>query len=221
LEELAIDFADALKSIDADKRSHKQFAPGVGPYGEADAVRAALSKLRIAKALPLNKCFKSTPTVQYSQWFMRRIWITYLPTDPKPVVYADAAIKRLPDLLIPGQWAVEYKIVRPFGNNGQPAEHWSENILHPYVGNTSSLGDCLRLLSSGLTERKAVIIFGYEHTPPKVSLDAAITGFELLAKEVVGLRLSDRAEQLRNGLIHEVHQQLRVFAYEVLGTQDN
>jgi len=39
------------------------------------------------KALPLNKCFKHTPTIQYSQWFMRRIWITYLPTDPKTVRY--------------------------------------------------------------------------------------------------------------------------------------
>jgi len=42
-----------------------------------------LSPYRAIKALPLNKCFKHTPTIQYSQWFMRRIWITYLPTDPK------------------------------------------------------------------------------------------------------------------------------------------
>jgi hypothetical protein len=106
----------------------------------------------------------------------------------------------------------------PFGNNGLPAEHWSENLLHPYPGNTSSLGDCVKLLSLGLVERKAVMIIGYEHTPPRVTLDAAVLGFEVLAREVVKLRLSRRVEELRAGLVHPVHQQLRVFAYEVLGT---
>ena len=83
--------------------------------------------------------------------------------------------------------------VRPFGDNGRPAEHWSENVLHPYDENTSSLGDCLKLLNSGLDERKAVIIFGYEYTPPCVALDAAIRGFEVLAREVMGLRLTPPA----------------------------
>jgi hypothetical protein len=71
--------------------------------------------------------------------------------------------------------------VRPFGDNGRPAEHWSKSVLHPHEGNTSSLGDCLKLLNSGLGERKAVIIFGYEHTPPRVELDDAIRDFEVLA----------------------------------------
>jgi hypothetical protein len=184
LKELAVDFANALKIVDSSQVAHKQFSPGIGPYGEADAVRAALSKLR----------------------------------DSKPKFYAAAVIKRIPDLLIPRQWAVEFKIARPFGDNGLPAEHWSENLLHPYEGNTSSLGDCLKLLNSGFSERKAVIIIGYEHTPPRIALEASIRGFEVLAREVMRLRLSPRIEQLRDGLIHRVHQQLRVFAYEVLGT---
>ncbi|HEY7576181.1 MAG TPA: hypothetical protein VH855_01185 [Acetobacteraceae bacterium] len=121
-------------------------------------------------------------------------------------------------MFIPAQWAIEFKIARPFGNNGLPAEHWSEDLLHPYPGNTSSLGDCVKLLSLGLVERKAVMIIGYEHTPPRVTLDAAVLGFEVLAREVVKLRLSRRVEELRAGLVHPVHQQLRVFAYEVLGT---
>jgi hypothetical protein len=75
----------------------------------------------------------------------------------------------------------------------------------------------LWLLDSGLDERKAVIIFGYEHTPPRVKLDAAIRGFEVLAREVMSLRLTRRIEELRYGLVHPVHQQLRLFAYEVLG----
>jgi hypothetical protein len=187
LDAMAADFAHGLKSVDADRVSHKHFSAGIGPYGEAEAVRAALFKMRLAK----------------------------------PSIYNRAVIKRVPDLLIPGQWAVEFKIIRPFGDNGQPAEHWSENILHPYEGNTSSLGDCLKLLSQAIRERKAVIIFGYEHTPPVIPLDAAILGFEVLARDVMKLHLTPRVEHLRGNLIHPVHQQLRVVAYEVLGKQND
>lgn len=42
---------------------------------------------------------------------------------------------RVPDVIIPGMWALEFKIVRPFGDNGREAEHWSQNLLHPYPGN--------------------------------------------------------------------------------------
>jgi hypothetical protein len=184
LAELVDDIANALYAVDASGRSHKQFRPGIGPFGEADAVRAALEWL------------KST----------------------KPEAYRSAATKRLPDLLIPGQWAVELKIVRPFGDNGLPAEHWSENVLHPYVGNTSSLGDCLKLLGSPLVERKAIVIFGYEHTPAQIPVSTALRGFELLARELLGLNISTAVEALRTGLIHPVHQQLRVFGYEVVPT---
>ena len=177
------DLADALVAVDASRSVHKQFQPGVGPFGEADAVRAALTWLK----------------------------------DSKPDRYKAGATKRLPDLLIPGQWAVELKIVRPFGDNGLSAEHWSQNVLHPYPGNTSSLGDCMKLLVSGLAERKAVVILGFEHTPAQVPLEPAIRGFELLARNLLALTLSPRQEILRTGLVHPVHQQLRVYGFEVLG----
>src|SRR6516164_9314792 len=154
-------FGEGLLAIDATGIAHKSFKPGVGPYGEAEAIRLALQHVRTQA----------------------------------PELFSEARTKRMPDVLIPGQWAIEFKILRPFGDNGLPAEHWSENVLHPYAGNTSSLGDCLKLLSLGFPERKAVIIFGYEHTPPRVSLEAAILGFEVLAKEVMKLRLSSRAEE--------------------------
>jgi hypothetical protein len=180
---ITTDIADALQSVDRSKRAHKQFAPGIGPHGEAEAVRAALSELQTVK----------------------------------PDTYGRAVIKRVPDLLVPGQWAIEFKIARPFGDNGRPAEHWSENLLHPYPGNTSSLGDCLKLIASGLSERKAVVIIGYEHSPPIVSLDPAIRSFERLARDVMSIHLDTRIEVLRDKLIHPIHQQLRVIAYEVLG----
>jgi hypothetical protein len=175
-------FGAGLVSIDRCGVAHKSFQLGVGPYGEADAVRRALQHMR----------------------------------QQDPEVFGSIRTKRLPDILIPGEWAIEAKIIRPFGDNGLPAEHWSENILHPYAGNTSSLGDCLKLLGSGLPERKGVIVFGYEHVEPRIPLDPAIQSFELLAAKVLDIQLSRRIERRIEGLSHPVHQTLRIFGWEIL-----
>ncbi len=68
-----------------------------------------------------------------------------------------ARTRRTPDLLIEKRWAIEIKIARPFGDNGKLAENWSVNLLHPYPGNTSLLGDCLKLIELPCSEQKAVI----------------------------------------------------------------
>jgi len=127
--------------------------------------------------------------------------------------------KRTPDLLIKDSWALEFKIARPFGDNGVQAENWSVNLLHPYEGNVSSIGDCIKLLKLSLPERKAVVVIGYEHDPPKITLKPLIDSFEIIAKDVMKIQLGARAEENRKGLVHPVHQQLTVFAWEVLGNQ--
>jgi len=126
--------------------------------------------------------------------------------------------KRTPDILIRGSWALEFKIVRPFGDNGKEAENWSVNLLHPYSGNQSSLGDCIKLRNLAVPEKKAVVVIGYEHNPPVISLKPLIDSFELLANNILNIQLGPRIEEKRTNLIHPVHQQLSVFAWEVLGT---
>jgi hypothetical protein len=49
------------------------------------------------------------------------------------------------DLLITGAWALEFKLARSYGDNGKDEENWSVNLLHPYEGNTSASGNCLKL----------------------------------------------------------------------------
>ena len=39
--------------------------------------------------------------------------------------------KRTPDLLIQGMWALEFKIVRPFGDNGKEAEKFLFHACEP------------------------------------------------------------------------------------------
>ena len=132
-----------------------------------------------------------------------------------------AKVKRSPDLLLEGLWAFEVKLARPFGDNGREAENWSVNLLHPYPGNVSSIGDALKLQSHAGPERRAVIAVGYEHSPPQISLDSLFRGFELIATNVVGVRIGPRVQERRLGLVHSVHQQVIVVAWEVLpGRQD-
>ena len=54
--------------------------------------------------------------------------------------YSTVKTKRTPDMQIGNDWAIEFKIVRPFGDNGKEAENWSVNMLHPYYGNVSCPG---------------------------------------------------------------------------------
>jgi hypothetical protein len=181
-------FAEAFKAVDNGSPIHKGFMPGIGPFGEPEGVNQALAYLRLAQ----------------------------------PEVYRLAGPKRYPgarqtcDLVIDGQWAIEFKLIRPFGDNGKPAEHWSENVLHPYKGNTSALGDCFKLARSGFQERKAIIVYGFEHTPPQVALEPAIRSFEVIAECVAGVKLGIRQSASFDTLVHPVHQQGKVYGWEVL-----
>jgi hypothetical protein len=143
--------------------------------------------------------------------------VRYLKEIPK---YHSACTKRTPDLLIPHEWAIEVKIARPFGDNGREAEDWSVNLLHPYPGNVSSIGDCYKLSALQCAERKGVVVIGYEHDPAKIDLTLLVTAFEIVATQVTGFRLSSRVECRRMGLVHPVHECVRVFAWELLGKVD-
>lgn len=134
-----------------------------------------------------------------------------------PKYHGTVCTRRTPDLLIPKEWAVEFKIARPFGDNGKVAENWSVNLLHPYAGNVSTIGDCYKLLGLSGPERKAVAVIGYEHAPCKIDIMPLIQSFEAIAKEVAQIKPRKRVECMRDGLIHPVHQCLKLFAWEIFG----
>lgn len=181
LQEVVLDFADALVSIDATRQPFRDFQPGVGPYGEPQLVKLIATQLN-----QLPKYGNSVRT------------------------------KRVPDLIIPNEWAIEVKIARPFGDNGKEAENWSVNLLHPYPGNVSTIGDCYKLQRHSGPERRAALVIGYEHAPPRIDLASLIESFEAIAKFVAQIRLSERIETRRTDLIHPVHQSVRVFGWEIL-----
>lgn len=127
-----------------------------------------------------------------------------------------ACTRRFPDILVPGRWAVELKLARPFGDNGEEAEHWSQNLLHPYPGNTSSLSDAMKLLQYDGPERTAIVVVGYEHSPAKISLDPLIAAFEAIALHTLRLPLGPRHTRELAGLVHPHLQLARLWAWEVI-----
>jgi hypothetical protein len=125
-----------------------------------------------------------------------------------------AQTKRTPDLDVQQEWAIEFKIVRPFGDNGNEAENWSVNLLHPYLGNVSLIGDALKLSELSNYDHKGLFVIGYEHNPAKISLDPLIRSFELVARQVMNIPLGERIEEKREHLVHPEHQVLRCIGWD-------
>ena len=88
--------------------------------------------------------------------------------------------------------------------------------LHPYSGNVSTFGDCYKLMNYQGKERRAVVVVGYEHTPPQIDLTPLVDAFEAIARNTSQVAIGPKIEIRRDGLIHPVHQSVRIFAWEVL-----
>jgi hypothetical protein len=170
--------ADILSELDASKPVHKDFHPGIGPFGEPQLIKLLADNLR-AQGLV-------------------------------------STTQRTPDLGIGKEWAIEFKIVRPFGDNGKEAEDWSVNMLHPYAGNVSLIGDALKLEHLAEYLQKGLCVIGFEHVPARISLDPLLDSFELIALQVMNIRLGSRVEQRRGPLVHPEHQLLRCVGWQVL-----
>ena len=126
-----------------------------------------------------------------------------------------ARTRRTPDLEIEQKWALEVKIVRPFGDNGNEAENWSVNLLHPYAGNVSLIGDALKLSQLQGYECKGLLMVGFEHDPSKISLDPLIGSFESIARHVAMVPLVSKHEEKRYQLVHPEHQTLRCIGWQL------
>jgi hypothetical protein len=108
-------------------------------------------------------------------------------------------------------WAIELKLLRFLGDNGQPNDNILMHILSPYPAHRSALTDCKKLVASGIEGRKAIIIYGFE--ADAWPLEPAIDSFELLAQASV--RLGPRAFATFANLVHPIHRRGGVFGWEI------
>ena len=90
------------------------------------------------------------------------------------------------------------------------------NLLHPYEGNTSLIGDALKLIKLEEFSRKAVFLIAYEHEVPKINLNVLIDSFEIIIQQVIGLNIEERIEEKRENLVHPEHQVIRCLAWELV-----
>ena len=102
--ELIKDLAGALHAVDQTRPVEGKFKPGIGPHTENNSRDLAIAYLR-----------------QNSRNHG-------LYTSAGPLLYKGT--RKMCDLVIPGEWAVELKLLRPYGDNNKEAEHWSNKILH-------------------------------------------------------------------------------------------
>lgn len=181
------DFAEALRCADSKKPVCKAFRPGIGPFGEKEAVQLAFDEMRMTRPVPYDSA--------------RPARLLGCPSST--------------DIVIGDEWAPEIKIARPYGDNGKLADHWILNLLYPYRGNFSLIGDGLKLRDADFPGRKGLIVYCFEHSEPQTEVETALRAFELVATQVIGLSLTPRIERRISSLVHPVHSNLIVAGWEL------
>ena len=171
-------------------RSGLPFQPGIGPHSEPSTIELVMAELA---ALDTDTYYRYTTGVSY-------------PGNSR--LKCDLCLGQPPNW----QWAVEVKMLRFKGDNGKPSDEQLSHLLSPYPEDHSTLTDCEKLARSGLAEREAILIYGFDH--PDRSMDPAIDAFEILAR--ARLQLGPQVMASFAGLIHPAHRNGRVFGWELL-----
>lgn len=196
LNKIVADFAKGVKQADSRRpiainvRSKEAFKPGIGPHSESKTVEL------VAKELELLD----------SQTYGCKIGVGI----PYPKIArqkCDMCVGNSPNW----EWAIEIKMLRILGDNGKLNDNILMHILSPYPAHRSALTDCKKLIESGFLSRKAILIYGYE--AEDWPIDTAIDAFEKLAESDVVL--SERAYSDFDNLIHPVHKEGKVYAWEI------
>jgi hypothetical protein len=181
--------ADALRPQAVSFRSGKEYQPGIGPHGENSAVQLVLTQMRRLRP----GSYEST----------------------RPVSYPGSRQKCDIGIGDPLEWVIEVKMARAFGDNGKLDDTYLKDLLSPYESDHSALSDARKLRESGFDCRKAILVYGYEY--PGRQLKPLVVALETLLK-LTG-PVAERAEQKFTELIHPIHREGLVIAWEILGAR--
>lgn len=91
-------------------------------------------------------------------------------------------------------------MLRLMEDNGKPNDNMLTHIPSPYPGDRSALTHCSKLLHSGLSGQKAIVVYGFDY--PGLPMNPAIEAFEVLARAHV--TLSNRVTAAYGDLVHPV-----------------
>lgn len=162
------------------------YQPGIGPFGEDDAVAMTVAQMKAAN------------TNSYAVTGKRRY--------PGGSQVCDLALGALPE------WAIEVKLARLGRDNGTYEDAAIKKILSPYAEDRSAVTDCAKLARSSFAGRCAILIYGFED--PQRPLRWLIEAFEAVSARTTPL--GPREEAPLRALVHPVFAAGRVCAWEVL-----
>ena len=165
----------------------RKYQPGIGPFSEDQAVALTVGEMQVRR--PTD--FASLAKCRY----------------PNAAKTCDLALGS------PPAWVLEVKLARVGRDNGTYEDTAVKKILSPYADDRSAVTDCVKLVESGFTARKAVLIYGFED--PKRPLMWLIEAFELIARQHV--KLGEREETELRDLVHPIFASGSVFAWELHG----
>jgi hypothetical protein len=195
LADLVADFAGGLMAADSrcpqaiNQRSKVAYQPGIGPHPETATVELVLSELRRGSPELYGK---SAVGVPYEAGSRQK---------------CDVAFGQSPDW----DWLIEVKMIRMLGDNAKANDNLPTHILSPYPAHRSALTDCVKLATSHLDGRKAILIYGYESGA--WPLAPLVEAFEALAR--LNVEVGRRHTASFEGLIHPVHSAGSVYAWEI------
>lgn len=195
LEHIVCQIANILEEFDSTcpkqlYRDGVYFKPGIGPFREVPLVK------QIAKQLSDGGISGRSVVAR---------------THQRP----DMSLQLSGDVSDTKDWAFEFKIVRPYGNNGKVATNWSRRLLYPREGNESLMGDALKLRTLPGFHHKALIAICFQEDAPELELEPFLASFELITKDIIKVPLGERIEEKRIGLVHPVHQILRCIGWQL------
>lgn len=184
-------FSESIQAVDATcppyvSRSGRQYQLGIGPYSENPAMKLVCEEL---DARGLGPCGQ------------------FMPYPNAPRQKCDIWIGE------PVEWGVEVTMGRFRGDNGKPDDTGIKDLISPFQGDRSALADGLKLASSGLSCRRAVLVYGFDDADRP--LQDALDALDVLLRRRVAVDgpYSAGFQQLR----HPVFASGRVTAWEVLG----
>jgi hypothetical protein len=194
LGQIVADFALGLKEADSMRpqavsfRSGKAYQPGIAPHGENAAVQLVLTQMRRLRPGSYGSA--------------------------RPVPYPGGRQKCDLGIGEPLEWVIEVKMARAFGDNGKLDDTYLKDLLSPYESDHSALSDAQKLRESEFACRKAILVYGFEYSGRQ--LKPLLDALEALLK--VAGPVDGTAKEEFADLVHPVHRQGLVTAWEVLGT---
>jgi len=173
LAEFVQDFALALKEVDArspvfTSRTGRVYQAGIGPHSEDRAV-----DLIVAQMISLD-------SHKYDRLVCR-------------VPYAGS--RQTCDIVFPGEWLIEVKMARFYGDNNKPDDTSLKDLLSPFDADRGAVTDCAKLAAATGAEKRALAIYGFD--APGRPLAICHRCVRDAGREIGGTRAADYGSVLR------------------------